>query len=211
MTVGGQSCLDLYGSYINILHLEAKTYTYLGWTYYGRFDTERGTTDITFDHIHAGAIATGSQNLTITHNDLGPSMDPFNNRCCGGNNVTWSDNFIHDMHRLSDGHIECLTWDGGMNISFLRNLWQSCDTFGLFAKPVENVSGVIDHNAFWSPDGVFSTQDIAVRTGSGANQCNVTVKNTWISQGLDLSCPGAVDGGGNSFHAPTVQPPDPRQ
>lgn len=215
-TVNGQTCLDVNGSYMTIKHITTQTYTFNGFSYQGRVDTERAPTEITFDHVDVGAVAVGSDNTTVSHSDLGPSIDPYNNRCCGSTGDTWSDNWIHDVKRASvNGHIECLTFDGGTNINFVRNLWESCSTFSLFSKPVDNTSGSIDHNAFWNPKaalpGFDTTQDIAIRTGSGATSCAMTVSNNWISQGLDLACPNAVDGGGNTFHDPSISPPDPRQ
>jgi hypothetical protein len=217
-SVGGQSCIDISGSFLVIRHLETQTYTYQGRAYLGRADTERSASYLTFENNHFGAIANGSGNTVISHNELGPSMDPFNNRQAAGSNIEWSDNYIHDVARMSDGHIECLTYDAGTNVRFLRNLWKNCAVFDIFNKPVDNTSGVIDHNAFWEP-GISggNNENVAIRTGSGATRCDTVVSNNWFGDGtssgdgLDLSCPGATDGGGNTFHDPNVQPPDPRE
>ena len=219
VSLTGASCIDDFGSYLVFRHLEAKTYSYQGWSYLGRFDiAERGVSYVTVDQVRAGAIANAGANMVFSHNELGPSIDPLNNRQADGANITWSDNYIHDVKRMSSGHIECLTYDAGTNVSFLRNLWKNCDIFDIFNKPVSNTSGLIDHNAFWEP-GMASgnNANVAIRTGSGASRCDTVVSNNWFgdgttgSAGLDLSCPGATDGGGNSFHSPSVQPPDPRQ
>jgi chitodextrinase len=222
--VGGQSCLDIKGNYMvfdgsygvaclssTCMGIKTQTYTYNGYTYQGRLDADGQY--ITLNHIDAGAVADGGSNVTISHSDLGPSIDPYNNRCCG-DNVTWSDNYFHDVQRESSGHIECFTDDGGLNQTIVRNLWKSCSTFSFFSKPVSNTSGSISNNAYWDPLGFSTTQDIAIRSGSGATSCAVTVSNNWTSNGLDLTsapCPGATDGGGNTSHPATTQPPDPRQ
>jgi len=45
----------------------------------------------------------------------------------------------------------------------------------------------------------------------------MVVSNNWFGDGatpgagLSLDCPGATDGGGNTYHAPDVEPPDPRR
>jgi hypothetical protein len=217
-TIMGVSCIDVYGSYLVLRDLQSQSYGYNGWSYLGRVDTERGASYLTFDHNHFGAIANGAANVTISHNELGPSIDPLNNRQADGANITWSDNYIHDVKRMSSGHIECLTYDAGTNVSFLRNLFENCDIFDIFNKPVSNTSGLIDHNAFWEPGmGSGNNDNVAIRTGSGATRCDTVVSNNWFGDGttgtagLDLSCPGATDGGGNTFHSPSVQPPDPRQ
>jgi hypothetical protein len=218
VTVYGQTCIDVSGSFLVFRHLTSETYTYRGRPYLGRADTERSGSYITFEENHFGSIANGAANVLISHNELGPSMDPFNNRQADGDNVTWADNYIHDVARMSDGHIECLTYDAGLNIQFLHNLWKNCAVFDLFNKPVENTSGRIDGNAFWEP-GISggNNMNVAIRTGSGATRCDTVVTNNWFgngttgSRGLDLSCPGSIDGGGNTFHLPSLQPPDPRR
>jgi hypothetical protein len=214
----GEHCLDADGSYLVFRHLTAASYTYQGWTYLGRVDSERGTSYVTYDRNHFGSVIVAGDNYVVSHNELGPSMDPFNNRQADGKNITWSDNYVHDTRRMSNGHIECLTYDVGLNVSFVRNLFENCAIFDIFNKPVENTSGLIDHNAFWEP-GISggNNMNVAIRTGSGATRCDTVVSNNWFgdgttgSAGLDLSCPGATDGGGNTFHDPTVEPPDPRQ
>jgi hypothetical protein len=214
----GQSCIDVSGSYLVFRHLSSQSYTFNGVSYLGRVDTERGATYLTFDHDHFGSLAQGASNVVVSHSELGPSIDPLNNRQADGANVEWSDNWIHDVKRVSSGHIECLTYDAGTNVSFLRNLFENCDIFDIFNKPVSNTSGLIDHNAFWEPGiAAGNNENVAIRTGSGATRCDTVVSNNWFgdgttgSQGLDLSCPGATDGGGNTFHSPSVQPPDPRR
>jgi hypothetical protein len=216
--IGGVSCIDVSGSFLLFRHLQSQSYSYQGWSYLGRVDTERGASYLTFDHNHFGALANGAGNVVISHNELGPSIDPLNDRQADGTNVEWSDNFVHDVKRMSSGHIECLTYDAGTNVSFLRNLFENCDIFDIFNKPVSNTSGLIDHNAFWEPGMSSGNNDnVAIRTGSGATRCDTVVSNNWFgdgttgSQGLDLSCPGATNGGGNTFHSPSVAPPDPRQ
>jgi hypothetical protein len=111
-------------------------------------------------------------------------MDPFNNRQADGANITWSDNYIHDVKRMSSGHIECLTYDAGTNVSFLRNLWKNCDVFDIFNKPVQNTSGLIDHNAFWEPSMASGNNaNVAIRTASGATRCDTVVSNNWFGDG----------------------------
>jgi hypothetical protein len=217
-TIGGDHCLDVNGSFLVFRHFQTQSYSYKGWTYLGRGDSERGTSYVTVDHNHFGSMIVAGSNYVVSHNELGPSIDPLNNRQADGSNITWSDNYIHDVKRMSSGHIECLTYDAGTNVSFLRNLFENCDIFDIFNKPVSNTSGLIDHNAFWEPGmGSGNNDNVKITTGSGATRCDTVVSNNWFGDGttgtagLDLSCPGATDGGGNTFHAPSVRPPDPRQ
>jgi hypothetical protein len=101
-----------------------------------------------------------------------------------------------------------MTWDAGTNVTFEYNEFRSCAIFSIFAKPVENISGKIDHNAFWNPRGLTNNDDVKVTTGSGATRCDVATTNNWISEGYLDACPGTTDSG-NTFHDPSVQPPSP--
>jgi hypothetical protein len=120
----------------------------------------------------------------------------------------WSDNLIHDFLVENGGHMECVTWDAGTGVTFAYNEFRSCAIFGIFAKPVENVSGSVDHNAFWNPRGLTTNDDVKVALGSGATNCAVSVTNNWISEGIYQDCPGASQSS-NTTHPPATQPPSP--
>lgn len=215
-------CINVNGSYLNLdggpqLGIRTQTGTIKGWTYQGRSGSDRGWTDITIDHVDTGAWALDASNMVVEHSDIGPSLDPLNNRIEGGNGNGFTDDLIHDFPVINGGHFECITWESGFNIVIQRNLFKNCGVFDIFAKPVENVGGLVDHNSFWEklPDGGsgggYNNDNLAVRTGAGASSCQVTASNNWFMlAALDLSCPGAVDGGGNTYHSNSETPPDPR-
>jgi chitodextrinase len=212
-TIGGQSCIDVYASHITFdggssKSLKTQTYSVSGFSYQGRVDTERGATDITFRNMDVGAYAIGSSQTTISHNDIGPSVDPLNNRQASGNANVWQDNLIHDYPIKNGGHFECVTWDGGTNITFEYNEFRSCAVYAIFAKAVDNISGSVDHNAFWNPMNLTTQADFYPSTGSGATRCDVAATNNWTSEGITLNCPGATESG-NTTHDPNVQPPSP--
>jgi hypothetical protein len=211
--VGGQSCIDVYASHIAFeggvtKGFQTQSYTVDNFTYQGRIDTERGAEDITFRNMDIGAVAVGSSHTLVSHNDLGPSIDPLNMRQADGDSDVWQDNLVHDFVVVNAGHFECMTWDGGTNVTFEYNEWRSCAIFSIFAKPVENISGTIDHNAFWNPRGLTNNDDVKISTGSGATRCDVATTNNWISEGYLDACPGTTDSG-NTFHSPSAQPPSP--
>jgi len=193
------------------MRLKSQTYVFNGYTYQGRIDTERGDTFLTFNHMDVGSFTSAADDSAYTHNEIGPSTDPMNNRQADGNRITWADNYIHDYEITSaTGHMECITYDAGLNVTITRNMFESCVVFGIFEKPTETVSGTISNNAFWNPAGHTIQQDVKISNLSGAPSCATTVSNNWFSEGLLIDCPNAVDGGGNTDHSPTAQPPDPR-
>jgi chitodextrinase len=211
-TVGGQSCIDVFASHVIFdggagEGFRTQSYTVNGFSYQGRIDTEYSATDITFKNMDIGAVAVGSSNTTISHDDIGPSVDPLNNRQEASGTV-WSDNLIHDFLVENGGHMECVTWDSGTGVTFAYNEFRSCAIFGIFAKPIENVSGSVDHNAFWNPRGLTTNDDVKVALGSGATNCAVSVTNNWISEGIYQDCPGASQSN-NTTHPPATQPPSP--
>ena len=215
--ISGASCIDDSASHITFdggasQGFRSATYSVKGFSYQGRFDTERGARDVTFTNMDVGSFAIGSSQTTISHNDIGPSVDPLNNRQADGDGDVWADNLIHDFPIKNGGHFECLTWDAGTNVTFEHNEFRSCAIFAIFSKPDNATSGRIDHNVFWNPTSVQTNDDIKVSNGAGAPRCDTSVTNNWISNGLDLStapCPGAVDGGGNTHHSPRTKPPSP--
>lgn len=216
--VPGASCIDVFGSYITLRHLTTQTYSYEGRPYLGRVDTERGDTNLVLEYNHFGSIAQGADNVVISHNELGPSMDPFNSRQADGSNVVWSDNYFHDTARMSAGHIECMFYEGtGSNVKIIYNLWKNCAVFDIATTPTGNMGAnqLIDHNAFWEPDMAGGNNANVWVNTHGATSCPITVSNNWFGDGASqgdgvmLNCPGAVDGGGNTYHDPSVQPPSP--
>jgi hypothetical protein len=214
-TITYDNCLWVNGSYLTFeggsgLGIRSKTYVAKGVSYQGRIGSERGITNVTFSHLDTGAVALDGNNMVVSKSDLGPSVDPLNSRFDDGDGNAFIDNRIHDFELVNNGHFECITWDVGTHVTIQRNLFQNCPVFDIFAKPVENISGVVDHNVFW--EATYNNDNLKVSTGSGASRCDVNVSNNWfMTNGFDDSCPGVVDAGGNTFHPNTVTPPDPRQ
>jgi chitodextrinase len=212
-TIGGQTCLDIAVSHITFdggpsRSFKTQSYSVNGFSYQGRIDTERGVSDITFRNMDIGAVAVGSSQTTVSHNDLGPSVDPLNIRQASGTGNIWQDNLVHDFLIQNGGHMECVTWDGGTNITFEYNEFRSCAVFAIFAKPVDDISGKVDHNAFWNPLGITTNDDVKISLGSGASRCDVSVTNNWISEGTYYDCPGTTESQ-NTTHDPSQQPPSP--
>ena len=71
-----------------------------------------------------------------------------------------------------------------------------------------DISGKVDHNAFWNPLGITTNDDVKISLGSGASRCDVSVTNNWISEGTYYDCPGTTESQ-NTTHDPSQQPPSP--
>ncbi len=209
------ACLVADGSYLTFdggpgLGIRSKTYVAKGFSYQGRIGSDRGITDVTFARLDVGAVALDGSNMLVSHSDIGPSVDPLNNRLDDGDGNSFQDNLIHDFSAVNDGHFECLTWDVGTHVVIQRNLFRNCAIFDIFSKPVENTSGLVDHNSFWEAN--YNNDNLKLSTGSGASQCAVTVSNNWfMNDAFYDGCPGVVDAGGNTYHTNSQTPPDPRQ
>jgi hypothetical protein len=93
-------------------------------------------------------------------------------------------------------------------VTIAYNEFRSCATFAIFAKPVDNVSGSVNHNAFWNPRGLTTNNDVKISLGSGASSCAVSVTNNWVSEGIYEDCPGATRSN-NPSHPPATRPPSP--
>jgi len=211
--INGFSCIDVYASHVTFdggqsMAFKTQSYTANGFTYQGRVDTERGAKDLTFRALDVGAVAVGSSQTMITHSDLGPSVDPLNNRQADGTDDVWQDNLFHDYLIVNGGHMECVTWDVGTSVTFEYNEFRSCAVFAIFAKPIENISGKVDHNAFWNPRQLTTNNDVKVSLGSGATRCDVATTNNWITNSIYMDCPGATESN-NTSHDEGVQPPSP--
>jgi hypothetical protein len=144
----------------------------------------------------------------IIHSDLGPFVDSLNNRQVDGADDVWQDNLFHDYLIVNGGHMECVTWDVGTSVTFEYNEFRSCAVFAIFAKPIENISGKVDHNAFWNPRQLTTNNDVKVSLGSGATRCDVATTNNWITNSIYMDCPGATESN-NTSHDEGVQPPSP--
>lgn len=206
----GESCLDVYASGVTFdggAHKGIRTasFTNKGFSYQGRVDTERGATGITFQNMDIGAVAIGSNNSAVLDSDVGPSTDPLNVRFADGDGIRFERNLVHDFVITNGGHFECITWDVGTNVTVRDNEFRSCAIFGIFAKPIENISGVVERNSFWNPRHLVTT-DMKYTLGSGANRCDVTVRDNWLSNGMLVDCPGVILSG-NTNHSEDEQPP----
>jgi hypothetical protein len=191
-TIRGERCWDVAVSHVEFRRLETRTYTVAGFSYQGRVDTERGITDVVFDDVDVGSVILAGDDEHVRNSDLGPSVDPLNNRCCGGWDDTWVNNTIHDFRIKNGGHFECVTWDGG-NGHFVGNRFSGCDVFAIFSKPVVNTSGEVTGNTF-APDPA-THEDVKLTTSSSPKRCDVSVSRNRLANGRILDCSGVVVGG----------------
>jgi chitodextrinase len=198
--ISGGSCIDLYGSHITFdggpnKGFRTQTYSVNGFSYQGRVDTERGSSDISFLNMDVGSFALGSPNSRIANNDIGPSVDPLNIMIVEeANGAVIENNLIHDFVIQNGGHFECMYWQGPDNVTLRNNEFRSCAVYGLHAKEGTHNNELVENNVFWNPRGLTTQADVQFTTV--AYPCsNVTVRNNTFTDGLIDDCsPTAVSG-----------------
>jgi hypothetical protein len=213
-TISGASCIDVYASHVTFdggsgKAFKTQSYSVNGFSYQGRIDTERGTTDVNFVNMDVGAFAIGGDHTTLAGNDIGPSVDPLNILFIEEADYgVIENNLIHDFVIQNGGHFECMYWQGPDNMIMRGNEFRSCAVYGLHAKEGDHNNELVENNVFWNPRGLTTQADLQFTTV--ANPCaNVTIRNNTFTDGLIDECsPTAVynnifrgpDSGNSSWH-----------
>lgn len=189
----GESCMDISGSHITFdggrsKGFRTQSYSSGGFSYQGRIDTERGSTDITFRNMDVGAVAIGSSYTTVSNNDLGPSTDPLNIMLAEeADHLLIQNNLIHDFVITRGGHFECMYWDGPDYVVMRNNEFRSCAIFGVHAKENPHYHELIENNVFWNPRGLTNNADLQFTTS--ANPCgDVVIRYNDFTDGLWDDC-----------------------
>jgi len=195
VTVGcpsdGISCIDILGNHVTIEHVHVAYMPKVnGYAWQGTVDTERGSNDVTLIGIDAGSLNAVASNMRVIGGDWGPSIDPHNMRiddeCV---NCTWSGMKIHDFARAQGGHFECLTFEGGTNVTIENSEFRSCAIFSIFAKPGNAIKGaLIQNNVFWNPRHFDLVNDIKFTDGGGGTCTNITIRYNVVSDDVYDQC-----------------------
>ena len=118
-TISGQNCVDFVGARHITLDgganksIRTQTYTVNGFSYQGGIGIDRGSADITLRNLDIGSFFDAAPDVTVDHNDIGPSVDPLNVKVMGeATSGVITDNLIHDFVIVNGGHFECMYWDG---------------------------------------------------------------------------------------------------
>ncbi len=196
----GRGCIDILGSHVTIAGMHVTSMPPInGYPWQGTVDTERGSDDVTLIGIDAGSLNAAASNLTVIGGDWGPSIDPYNMRiveeCV---NCTFSGLRIHDFAVAQGGHFECLTFEGGRNITIGKSVFRSCSIFSIFAKPGSKIDGaLIENNVFWNPRHFGLSNDIKFTDGGGGTCSNIVIRYNLISDDVYDSCGGPITVVGN--------------
>jgi len=187
----GTGCIDIFGSHVTIENMHIASLPRVnGYPWQGTVDTERGSTDVTLVDIDAGSLNAAASNLTVRGGDWGPSIDPHNMRivdeCV---NCTFDGLFIHDFAVAQGGHMECLTFDGGTNVTIRDSEFRSCADFAIFAKPYGEINGaLIENDVFWNPRGFDQSNDIKFTSDGGGSCANIVIRFNLVSDDINDDC-----------------------
>ncbi len=187
----GVSCIDIFGNHVTIRGLRVASMPPVnGYAWQGTVDTERGSRDVTLIGIDAGSLNAVAANMTVIGGDWGPSIDPHNMRiddeCV---NCTFDHMRIHDFAVAQGGHMECLTFEGGTNVTIRNSEFRSCAIFSIFAKPGNTIDGaVIENNVFWNPRGFDLANDIRFTNGGGGTCRNIVIRYNVIGDNVSDEC-----------------------
>jgi hypothetical protein len=195
----GDGCLDVSASHVTFVGMRTRHMPPVAGTpWQGRIWAERGADDVSFVAMDAGAIAIGSTNTRVLGGDYGPSIDPLNIRLVGeSRNVVFDSVLIHDFRVARGGHFECMTIDGGTNITIRNAEFRTCSTFAIFAKPSEPLREVlIENTIFWNPGGVGQVNELKFSNDT-ASCTDVTIRNNVISDNVYDTCDDEIEVVGN--------------
>ena len=214
-TISGQNCVDFVGARHITLDgganksIRTQTYTVNGFSYQGGIGIDRGSADITLRNLDIGSFFDAAPDVTVDHNDIGPSVDPLNVKVMGeATSGVITDNLIHDFVIVNGGHFECMYWDGVTGVQLAYNEFRSCAVYGIHSKEGSTFSSkgvTVDHNVFWNARGLTTQADVQLTTE--ILPCsNSTVTNNVFTDALINDCsPTTVSG--NAFRSQSDPPP----
>jgi len=212
--ISGQNCVDFVARHITLdggpnKSFKTQTYTVNGFQYQGGIGIDRGSADITLRNLDIGSFFDAAPEVTVDHNDIGPSVDPLNIKVMTeATSGVIADNLIHDFVIMNGGHFECMYWDAVQNVTLMYNEFRSCAVYGIHSKEGNTFSSrsvTIDHNVFWNPRGLTTQADVQLTTE--ALPCsNSTVTNNVFTNDLINECSPTTESG-NRFRSQSDPPP----
>jgi hypothetical protein len=175
----GKACLDILGKHVTIRGMHVTGMPPVnGYPWQGSVDTERGCDDVTLIAMDAGSFNAACSNLRILGGDWGPTIDPHNSRIVAECvNCLFDGLLIHDYAIALGGHMECITFEGGTNVTIRNSEFRSCSIFSIFAKPTDPIDGaLIENNVFWNPRHFDVGNEIKFSSGSGGSCRRVVIR-----------------------------------
>jgi hypothetical protein len=188
---GGTGCIDILGNHVTIKWMRVASLPPVnGYPWQGSVDTERGCADVTLVGLDAGSINAVCRDLKVIGGDWGPTIDPHNSRidteCV---NCLFTNMLMHDYAIAQGGHMECITFEGGTNVTIRNSEFRSCSIFSIFAKPGDPINGaLIENNVFWNPRGFDLANDIRFTNTGGGSCRNIVIRYNLISDNVSDDC-----------------------
>jgi hypothetical protein len=187
----GIGCLDILGKHVTIRDMHVASMPAVnGYPWQGSVDTERGSDDVTLINMDAGSVNAAASNMNVIGGDWGPTIDPRNSRIVAECvNCLFDGLLMHDYAIAQGGHMECITFEGGTNVTIRNSEFRSCSVFSIFAKPTDPINGaLIENNVFWNPRNFSQSNEIKFTTGSGGSCSNIVIRYNVISDNVDDGC-----------------------
>jgi hypothetical protein len=189
-SAGGRECLNVEGSHLTVRDMStAVLASREGFRNQGAVTIGReGAHDVTFDRMDFGAAFIAANGVTIRNSDIGPAVD--NNirvatTClnrpavrCLPKRLVLADNRIHHFAMVHD-HQECLAIDVGDGVRIVRNRFDTCAVFSIFAAPERGdvLRNVAIENNFFTNTGRYGMSTHVKISSHGGNCRNVLVRN----------------------------------
>jgi PKD domain len=184
------NCVTLGGSaYVTVEGVSTTTYSYGGKPGQCGVSTGRGDAHhLTFRNVDAGAIFIAANDVQVLGGDYGPTADVdgriSENTCsrtdftCMPQRVLIDGAVFHDHRRVSD-HMQCISLDGGNDVTIRNTRFYNCAVFAVFVSgPSAARFGPLtfENNVF--ERGPESSAALLKFSDHGAQYKRVLVRNT---------------------------------
>jgi PKD domain len=154
-----ENCLSLGGStYVTVEGVRTTTYTAGGKPGQCGVSVGRGSTHhVTLRNVDGGHIFVAANDVQILGGDYGPTADMdgrISDRTCDATsgscpvtNLLIDGAYFHDHRRVSD-HMQCISYDSGVNSTIRNSRFYNCAVFSIFVSggSAERFSGLTFEN-----------------------------------------------------------------
>ena len=215
VTVGSSgrtdNCLSLSGStYVTVEDVHTTTYTLGGKPGQCGVSVGRGSTHhVTLRNVDGGHIFVAADDVQILGGDYGPTADhdgrisdrtcTATNGSCPVRNLLIDGAFFHDHRRVSD-HMQCISYDSGVNSTIRNSRFSNCAVFSVFVSggTNEQFSGLtFQGNRYEKGSEALSTH--VKYSNHGADYRNVAMTNDTFVGGNLLVSSGETSGSTSDF------------
>ena len=199
------NCVNLRGSsYVEVAGVRTTTYTLGGKPGQCGVSVGRGSSHVTLRNVDAGHIFVAADDVKILGGDFGPTADrdgrisdrtcDATNGSCPVRNLLIDGAYFHDHRRVSD-HMQCISYDSGVNSTIRNSRFSNCAVFSIFVSggTNEQFSGLTFENNVYER-GPESMSAHVKFSNHGARFKNVVMRNErFIGDGLLIASVSSSD------------------